>query len=271
MDKDFASADKHRRRELADFLRTRRAGIVPSQVGLPHGARKRTPGLRREDVAELAGLSVSWYSWLEQSRDINVSDESLNSIANALLLNDDERRHLFGLAKPNPFVRGTAYSGEIDLPEINRVLESFATHIPATAMGRYMNILAWNGAAGDLMQDFAVLPENRMNWAWFVFKYQPREFFVDWETFARCTLALVRADYAKYLGMDIEGAKLIEELRSEVPIFNEWWFDHEVLNVPHPRKQFVHPTRGRLQFTSSAFRLEHSPEIRIIVYSQSSD
>jgi len=268
MDKVFASAEKRRRRELADFLRTRRAGIAPLKVGLPQSARKRTPGLRREDVAELAGLSVSWYSWLEQARDINVSDESLNSIANALQLNDDERRHLFCLAKSNSSARGTEYSGEVDLPEINRVLESFAAHIPATATGKYMNILAWNAAASDLMQDFAVLPKNRMNWAWFVFKYQPREFFGDWEMFARCTLALVRADYGKYLGMDAEGTKLVEDLRSEVSIFNEWWFDHEVLNVPHPRKQFVHPTRGRLQFTSSALHLEHSPDVRIVVYSQ---
>ena len=136
MDKVFASAEKRRRRELADFLRTRRAGIAPLQVGLPQSARKRTPGLRREDVAELAGLSVSWYSWLEQARDINVSDESLNSIANALQLNDDERHHLFCLAKSNTSVRGTEYSGEVDLPEINRVLESFAAHIPATATGK---------------------------------------------------------------------------------------------------------------------------------------
>jgi len=210
-------AAKLKREELADFLKTRRAAVQPAEVGLPESPRKRTPGLRREDVAELADLSVSWYTWLEQGREINVSDETLNSIAVALRLNEAEHTHLFNLARTNG--NESKAQNEINLTEIKRILSSFAPGIPATATGRYMNILAWNKAAGALHDDFKVLPKERLNWAWYVFKYKPREFFTDWDIFARCTLALVRGDYGKFVGADDEGAKLIEELRSEIPIF----------------------------------------------------
>lgn len=257
------NAARQKREELADFLKTRRAVIQPSEVGLPESPRKRTPGLRREDVAELADLSVSWYSWLEQARDINPSDESLNAIADALQLNNDERLHLFRLAKTSgEYVT----QNEINLTEIKRVLNSFASDIPATATGRYMNILAWNKAAGELYDDFKILPATRMNWAWYVFKYKSREFFADWDTFARCTLAVVRNDYGKYVGTDAEGTNLIKELRRENPLFDQWWQDHEVISVPHPNKEFVHATQGKLRYVTSAMHLESAPEVRFVIY-----
>lgn len=260
--------EKQRRQELADFLRSRRAKISPRTVGLPESPRKRTPGLRREDVAELADLSLSWYSWLEQARNINVSDESLNAIADALQLNEDERIHLFRLAKPYSGGKsnGNDHANDFDLTEINRVLNGFAPGYPVTVTSRYMNLLTWNKAAGELYDDFRILPKERMNWAWFVFKYQPKNFFGDWKIFAKCTLAMVRSDYGKYLGADAEGKKLVEELRAEVPIFNEWWSDHEVLSVPHPHKKFNHSTLGKLQYVTSGLNLESQPEARIVVY-----
>jgi transcriptional regulator with XRE-family HTH domain len=268
MSKGFDFDEKQRRQELADFLRKRRARISPLTVGLPESARKRTPGLRREDVAELADLSLSWYSWLEQARPINVSDESLNAIADALQLNKDERNHLFHLAKPNSGSKssGNGRSNNFDLTEINRLVNGFAPDYPVTVLGRYMNLLIWNKAAGELCDDFRILPKERMNWAWFVFKYQPKKFFDDWEIFARCALAKVRGDYGKYLGSDAEGKQLVEELRGENPIFDEWWSDHEVLSVPHPHKKFNHPTFGKLQYLVSELNLESQPEARIVVF-----
>ena len=105
-----------------------------------------------------------------------------------------------------------------------------------------------------------------MNWAWYVFKYKSRDFFTDWDFFARCTLALVRNDYGKFVGADEQGTQLIEELRAEIKIFDEWWHDHEVISVPHPTKEFIHTKKGKLSYISSAINLESAPEVRFIIY-----
>jgi transcriptional regulator with XRE-family HTH domain len=260
------SAARQRREELADFLKSRRHRIAPCEVGLPESPRKRTPGLRREDVAELAGLSDSWYMRLEQARDINVSDESLAAIADALRLNRDERSHLFRLAKPNEESRQKQMPNDVDLAEVKRVIETFSPLAPAIATGKYMDLLAWNEAAGELHDDFRVLPANRLNWAWYVFKYKQPEFFNDWKTFARCTLAVVRNEHGKYLGTADENISLINELSAESAHFNEWWNDHEVVNLPNPNKIFVHPTKQELRYKTLTMRLESVPQVRFVVY-----
>lgn len=126
-----------------------------------------------------------------------------------------------------------------------------------------MELLTWNRAAGRLYDDFRILPEGRRNWAWFVFKYQPRDFFADWEASVRCTLALLRYDYGKYLGVDGAGERLIAELRAEVPLFDAWWLDHE---VPDPQKAFNHPSLGHVRYRALTLTLERQPDVRIVVY-----
>lgn len=258
--------EKQRRLELASFLRSRRARTSPGSVGLPERTHKRTPGLRREDVAELANISLSWYAWLEQARNISVSNETLNAIAAALHLGEGERKHLFDLAKPRAVAQQRGPTRRPDMQELERIVQGFSPDYPVTATGRYMELLAWNEAASKLYDDFRGLPEGRLSWVWFVFRYQPQAFFADWETFARCTLALVRSDYGKYLGTDTRGERLIAELRAEVPIFGAWWSDFDVLSVPHPHKTFNHPDLGVLHYLSSALTLESQPEVRIVVH-----
>ncbi len=265
-----AASEQQRRQELADFLRTRRARLSPVQVGLPRRARQRTPGLRREDVAELSGLSVTWYTWLEQARGINVSSESLEAIAGALRLNDDERRHLYDLAKPSSLNAFAPSPEHETAANVALVLDSLIPTRPAIAKGKYLNLMAWNRAAAQLFDDFAELPSERMNWGWYVFKYKPRDFFVDWETFARCTLAVIRADYGRYLSQDpTVGVKLVEELRTEVPEFREWWTEHDVLTMPHPHKEFNHPTRGRLIYETTTLHLEIATDTRLLIFAPS--
>jgi transcriptional regulator with XRE-family HTH domain len=260
------SAARQKREELADFLKSRRRRIAPREVGLPESPRKRTPGLRREDVAELAGLSDSWYIRLEQARAINVSDESLAAIADALRLNRDERSHLFRLAKPNEESRQKQPPHKVDLAEVKRAIATFSPDAPAIATGNYMNLLAWNKAAGELHDDFQVLPAHRLNWAWYVFKYKPREFFNDWETFARCTLAVVCNEHGKYVGTADENSALIRELSAESPHFKEWWHDREVVNLPNPHKIFVHPEKQHLRYITLTMRLESVPQVRFVIY-----
>jgi transcriptional regulator with XRE-family HTH domain len=255
---------QQQREELADFLRTRRAKVSPLEVGLPARPRKRTPGLRREDVAELAGTSVTWYTWLEQAREINVSAETLDSISAALRLTDDERRYLFTLAE-QPLPKRESRQRQTINPALESVLKSLTT--PAFVLGRYLNVLAWNKAAKTVFGYF--LKENSdesLNWARAVFEKRNRRFIVGWEDFAQCTLAVLRTDYARHLSVDPQGAKIIDELQREFPEFAKWWAQHEVLDLPHRRKEFNHPQIGRLAFEYVALQIEDEADMRLYIY-----
>src|SRR5262249_5364124 len=146
----YKMSDEQRRQDLADFLRTRRMRLSPEQVGLIRGGRRRTPGLRREEVAQLAHVGVSWYTLFEQGRDIHPSKDVLHSIANALQLSPDERQHLFLLADQQYVVDADASDEQVS-PALRRVLDAL-TPVPAFIMGRRWNYLAWNTTAEDIFQ-----------------------------------------------------------------------------------------------------------------------
>src|SRR5215469_5191444 len=229
--------DRHH--ELGAFLRSRRARIAPEQVGFPEGMRRRTPGLRREEVALLAGVSPEWYTWLEQGRDIHVSAQVVESLASALQLDADERAHLFVLALgQSPPVE--TFAPPTISPTVHRFLNQLGIN-PACAVDARLNVVAWNAAAGVVFGDFATKSERERNLIWILFTspgaQQRNE---EWEKLARVYLAQFRAEYGRFIN-DPWWANQIGELSRISPEFRELWARHDVLNVTEGRKTFHHP------------------------------
>ena len=202
---------ERRRAELADFLRRRRESIKPEDVGLRGGGRRRTPGLRREEVAQLAGVGATWFTWLEQGRDVRASLEVLEALAGALRLTPAERTHLIllGRGEEAPVCKPPA---ERASPSIRRLVQSLGPN-PAYVIGRRWDYLAWNEAACALFGEFAAIPKPARNHLWQIFMDRSRrETLVDWEPSARLAVAKFRADTARHLG-DSSFEELINALR----------------------------------------------------------
>src|SRR5277367_3361361 len=179
MDRTSGSHNE-RRRAFAAFLRSRRERLVPSEVGLPNGFRRRTSGLRREEVAQLAGVGVTWYTWLEQGRRVSPSAEVLGALATALRLDAAERRHLFVLADRPPALKREAGPEVVDAP-IRRMLASLGGQ-PAYVIGRRWDILAWNRAAAAVFGDYARLEGDERNIMYLLFVDRShRKLLLDWE------------------------------------------------------------------------------------------
>jgi len=250
--------------ELGAFLRSRRARLSPADVGLPPGARRRTPGLRREEVAELAGIGTTWYTWLEQGRDIRASDDVLDNLARALRLTPDERAHLFRVAHRQPPPRARAPREEAP-PSARRLLATLGI-APAYITGRRWDLLAWNAAAAAVFGDFGTLPEGERNLVRVIFTDgELRRRFVDWEGTARGVLALFRADRGRYAD-DPWFAEVIDDLRRVSPEFGRWWPRHDVRERAAGRKEVEHPTVGRLILEPSALHLAGFPDLTLVVY-----
>lgn len=252
-----------RRREMADFLRRRREAIRPEQVGLPVGGRRRTPGLRREEVAQIAGVGVTWYTWLEQAREIRVSENVLDALSRALLLDSHERAHLFNLAgAPSAVV--TAESDTLD-PAVGILLERFGTY-PAAVVNSRSDILAYNSAYGALIGDIASVPFDRRNLVWLMFTSAPfRTLLVDWEHAARRVVASLRASYADHMSEPV-WRSMIKRLQDASPTFYEYWQEHRVGGPENVVKQFRHPQLGLLRFNATHMWLTQRVGNRMMVY-----
>ncbi len=254
-----------RRAELADFLRRRREAITPEDVGLPDGGRRRTPGLRREEVALLAGVGTTWYTWLEQGRDVRASLEVLEAISRALKLSATERTHLvlLGRGEEPPPCKSPA---ERISPVLKRLIEGLGPN-PAYVLGRRWDYLCWNRAACALFGDFDAVPRAARNHVWMTFMDPSRrELFPDWEKSARRLVAKFRADSARYLG-DPEFEELIHALRHSSPEFCRAWKLHEVSGGGEGRKEVHHPVEGLMVFEHAVFRPGQAPEQRLVLYS----
>ncbi|MCS7460465.1 helix-turn-helix transcriptional regulator [Paenibacillus doosanensis] len=254
------SSRQERRQELAQFLRSRRARLSPEQAGLFAGGRRRTPGLRRGEVAQLSGVSVDWYTWLEQARDIQVSSQVLESIARALQLDSNERRHLFLLALQQ--LPADAAQPE---HEISPTLQSFLDLqgvSPAYVSDQRLTIVAWNRMASLIYGDYASMTERERNSVWRTFTSPyVRQLLQDrWEAHARHRLAHFRALYGKFAG-DPWWLEMIGELNKVSPEFRDWWPQHDVLNGPEGRKINVHPAAGRLVFDQISFAVLDAPHL----------
>lgn len=253
-----------RRREFGAFLRTRREGLTPAAAGLPNGFRRRTPGLRRDEVALLAGVGVTWYTWLEQGRDVSASPEVLSALSKALQLDPAEQRHLFALAdRPPPATR--ASGPEIVDEPIRRLLASLAGQ-PAYVLGRRWDILAWNTAAAAVFGDYAGLDGDARNIMHMVFANDAhRRLLTDWDTLAPASLAVFRANSARYAG-DADFERLIELLTRASREFRDWWPKHQVLAPFAASKRIRHPEAGAMAFEYTSFNLSDRPDMKLVVF-----
>lgn len=256
---------ERRRAELADFLRSRRAELKPEDVGLPNGGRRRTPGLRREEVASLAGVGATWYTWLEQGRDVRASHEVLEAIARALQLSPVERTHLMLLGRGEE-IPAAEPPPEYVSPSLRRLVESLGPH-PAYVLGRRWDILAWNRAACAVVSDFGAIPTRARNHLWLMFMDPARrEMMPDWEQSARICAAKFRADHARHLG-DPAFEELVSSLRQNSREFCRLWKRHEVASSGAGRKELRHPQVGPLSFEHAVFHPVDEPEQRLVLYS----
>src|SRR5262245_3955490 len=251
--------------ELADFLRNRREAIRPEDVGLPGGGRRRTPGLRREEVAQLAGVGTTWYTWLEQGRDVRASASVLEAISGALDLTPAEHAHVMLLGRGEEVVPVRAPKEILD-PTIKRLVANLDPN-PACITGRRFDILAWNRAHAAVFGDPAKMPEGRRNLLWRLFTDPAsRQLHSDWEEGARRIVARFRGEAARYVG-DPDFEDLISALRERSPELREWWDLHEVATSGVGRKVINHPTAGKLYFEHAPFRPTESLEQRLVLYS----
>lgn len=253
-----ASDSQHR--TLADFLRTHRARVTPSV----RGGRRRTPGLRREEVADLSGISVTWYTWMEQGRDVSVSPATLDRLAKALQLTVPERAYLFELAdKRDP----TAPSAEAMAapPGLNEVVAAITT--PAYVLDRLWNAAAWNTPAEKLFRgwlDGADANNPGRNILRFMFgSKSARKLVGDWKERSRRLGAEFRVDYAKYLD-DIEMQTLVDDLKRTSPFFAETWDEHLVLSREGGERTF-HLADGVHTYRQSTFNFAARPEFKLVI------
>jgi transcriptional regulator with XRE-family HTH domain len=235
-----------RREELSAFLKQHRDRIAPETVGLTLGARRRTPGLRREEVAQLAGVGVTWYTWLEQGRDIRVSAQVLDSIARVLQLSSAERTYLFALVRNEPAPSVAEFTAPIS-PALQLVLDN-QRFCPAYILGWKWDILAWNQLASLVVVDFESLPVSERNILWLLYmndQFRARQ--PNLEMVCRETLAHFRASCSPYITRS-EFTDWIDLLTGASPEFKEHWNHLDVLEKRNSLKEFDHPVLGRLYF-----------------------
>ncbi len=253
---------QERRSELTDFLRTRRAQVTPQDAGLPANGRRRTPGLRREEVAQLAGVGLSWYTWLEQGRDIRPSAQVLDALARVLRLDRAERAHLFHLARVELPLPAADFLREAP-PELAAVVAALEP-LPAYLLGPRADVLAWNTAAAALLGEPTRAPDGRQNLLWWLFTTdEPRT--EQRRATARSTLARFRAEHARRIG-DPDFAALVEALEEASEQFRDWWPRHEVLAEQLGTKTIEHPRAGRLVLHHLQSAPTSHPDLRLIQF-----
>jgi transcriptional regulator with XRE-family HTH domain len=252
-----------RRDELAAFLRNRRERIPPESVGLSVVGWRRTPGLRREEVARLAGVGVSWYTWLEQGRQINVSTQVLEAVARALGLGPGERAHLFTLAElPDQAVPDE----QVEVPQPVLDLLEHVSPYPALVQSGRFDILAHNAAYGRLMGDLDQLPRDQRNCMWLAFTDPAwREIFPDWEAVAERIVAQYRALMAEHV-REPEWRRQVQRLRAVSPEFDRMWSRHEVTALRSTHKRFRNPLGGVLDFDVIHAWLQPHTGCRMLTY-----
>ncbi|WP_443044308.1 MmyB family transcriptional regulator [Streptomyces sp. NBC_00353] len=252
-----------RRHELAGFLRSRRERITPEQVGLPRGRRRRTPGLRREEVAQLSAVGVTWYTWLEQARDIQVSPQVLDALARALLLDRSERTHLFSLAGAVDPAPGT------ECPSVTPALREMLWQldpIPACVQNSRYDILAYNKTYGRLLCDLdAVAPENRNCMLLSYTDENWRASVVDLPEMNRVMAAKFRASMAEHLAEPAWKA-LVQRLETASPEFREIWARHEVVGPGGRTKLFRNAQVGLVRLDHTDLWLGPSTGPRMVTY-----
>jgi len=258
--------DKSRLEALSDFLKLKRAKIKPESVGLPAGTRRRTPGLRREEVAQLAGVSTTWYTWLEQGRDIKVSSSVLDCISTALQLNNDERNYLYDLAIDTNTTNTQKKEEQTKLnPSLERILIELR-HCPTIITDRHCQIVGWNRAAAYVFLDFEELPSEERNLIRLVFsRKELRALAVNWDHFVKGFLAIFRTYYGQYMG-DEWYSEFIKEMSELYPEFQPLWEDSQVSKAPEVIIEFRHAKVGKMLFNLTSLQVHGQMDLRCSVY-----
>jgi transcriptional regulator with XRE-family HTH domain len=249
---------------LGEFLQARRAQLAPEAAGIAAYGRRRVPGLRREELAQLAGVSVDYYVRLEQGRAAHPSTEVLDAIARALQLDDVEREHMHQLATPSPVRRRTPAAERV-APGIAQLLAALDT-VPAVVIGRRMDLLAWNRLLAALMGDPGKRPPNERNMARMMFLDPAcRDLYADWEKHARETVGYLRHCAGRH--PDDRGiAELVGELSVKSEPFARWWADHLVREKASGTKRYRHPIVGELTLGYETLVPPGAPDQALITY-----
>lgn len=255
--------------QLGAYLKGRRAKLDPAAFGLP-AKRRRTPGLRREEVAQRANISPTWYTWLEQGRGGAPSADVLDRIARALMLTDVEREHLFllGLGRL-PEARYRRSEGVT--PRLQRVLDALEP-VPALIRNAIWDVMAWNKAATLMLTDYGALPPAQRNVLRFIFlDPRVRAAQYDWESVARFVVGAFRVDAAR-AGAAEDVKPLVDELCRASPEFKAMWDDNEVQSAHHESiKRIRHPVLGTVAFEHSSFAVDGRPDLTMVIYNPAAE
>lgn len=258
------SLPETQRQELGDFLRAHRERLAPASIGLPSIGRRRTPGLRREEVAQSCGMSATWYTWLEQGRDVSASAPALASLARTLQLTPAERAYLFELAgKRDPSLPPKAEEDGMDVPPL--LARAIATiNGPAYLLDSLWNARAWNRQAAQLFIGWLDGTSDRNLLRYVFLSPIARTVIPDWQTRARRVLAEFRADSSRHLD-DAALQALVEDLRRSSKLFAQCWVEHAVVDRTGGERTFDHPRKGRLRYEQVAFALANRPDFKLVM------
>jgi len=255
-----------RLQELSVFLKAQRAKILPQSVGLSPGTRRRTPGLRREEVAQLAGVSSTWYTWLEQGRDIKVSPSVLDAVAKALQLTVDERRYLYALALETG--TGAVLHEERQpqiTPSLTRILKELRS-CPTIVSDRRCHIVGWNEAAAHVFLDFEQIPYEQRNIIRLLFtRKEFQRLAVNWEHFVGGFLAIFRTYYGQFVE-DEWYEQFLQEMKKLHPDFQSLWEAIRVSTAPEVLVEFRHAKAGKMLFQLTSLLVQGEVELRCSVY-----
>lgn len=258
--------DKNRLDALSSFLKTKRSQIKPESIGIPAGTRRRTPGLRREEVAHLAGVSTTWYTWLEQGRDIKVSTSVLDCISTALQLNHDERAYLYDLALE---VKSPIIDRKKDQPKLSPSLERILAELmycPTIITDRHCHIVGWNNAAAHVFLDFEQLPDDQRNLIRLIFtRKELKTLAVNWEHFVKGFLSIFRAYYGHYVGDEWYNL-FIKEMSDSHPEFQSLWQESQVSRAPEMMIEFRHAKAGKMLFNLTSLQVQGDMDLRCSIY-----
>lgn len=255
--------DKERRQELAQFLRTRRERLSPEAAGLSTSSRRRTPGLRREELSQLAGIGLTWYTRLEQGQDILVSPQVLESLAKVFDLNAAERHHLFVLARDQVPTDPYSLISTIS-PQLQSTLDTIGN--PAYIINPRWDIIGWNQAMLRVFSNSDMISPYERNIPRSMFTNPlQRTLLRNWEKEARGTLALFRASTDRYV-QEPWFKDLVAELQQKSPEFRAWWPQHDVQSAHAGLKELNHPFAGLLTLQTSTFQVVDAPDLRMIIF-----
>jgi transcriptional regulator with XRE-family HTH domain len=249
--------------ELGNLLRSRRRALSPVEIGIAETSRRKTPGLRREEVAELAGISVDWYTRLEQGRDVTPSPGTLAALARVLRLNPAETEHMKSLSLRTRPVR---FEREL-VPETIRTLLA-QLDVPAYVTGRRWDILDWNAPAAELLTDFSKYDEEHRNILYYMLTdAEIRAIFVDWQAEARRMISQFRAMYDAFCD-DPAFTRLVSMLTEESDEFGIWWQAHEVRTPSVGEKHLRHPRLGDIALEYATFQASQDPALKLVLYTK---